>query len=323
MRTVLGKLMLGKLMPGAIAIAIVTSGCVGSNQPSTAGAENEVRATVPNTTMPDRSRSRPTAGSCRADGRREVAESKDDPQPTVPCDQPHGLETWKVADLPEKWNDWPERPDSDGRDGRAVYDEIEGSLCTQDELDDFLGRPRRIATDHGLRSERSAISSVWFFPTAAEWQAGARWIRCDVGLAYDDDWRTATGSFRDLAKDTAKYRWYSLCNDSTRVVPCTEAHTSELISAFEDIPPGGWPSTAAGGDAFSLAYWKARCEEDALAFITADVRRIVDMRPASKDNWEKGYRWVVCALSFEGKDGYQRTVGSARAIGRQLPTLAP
>lgn len=105
----------------------------------------------------------PAVGSCHDLSYREA--SKDaDPDAAVPCTGQHTTVTSSVVVFPEA----PDWSDPEAVMAAAV------PKCERGDIDFFDGKVKQF--------QLSTYSGFFFFPTTAQQEAGASWVRCDVGL---------------------------------------------------------------------------------------------------------------------------------------------
>jgi hypothetical protein len=271
----------------------------------------------------------PKVGVCRRDGSLTAKWRRYDAQPPVPCDQAHGLETWKVAALPERWRTVKHLPLADETLDKELARAVD-DLCPPAELDGFLGLP--VMTDrHGTRHRPSVVIGSAFTPSPAAWSAGARWVRCDVGYRWNDP----NGSLpRTLAAGGPRGdRPHpeidgGLCVDRDGFyLRCAEPHVSEVMARYTNVltaRPVEETDRSAHDD------WVGRCDELISERLNlsesrseqapAELRIVVS--PSSAAAWSEGDRRVNCELRYvsgrEKKD-WRQTVGSARWLGGRLP----
>jgi Septum formation len=104
----------------------------------------------------------------------------------------------------------------------------------------FIGGTPRVRT-------MSRLSPTYFLPTALQFAAGTRWVRCDV-VALQTDHRLAPlpPRVRHLLDDSAAAARFALCargtpgSPRTALVMCTQPHTYRAVSAIRlggpDVP---------------------------------------------------------------------------------------
>ncbi len=86
--------------------------------------------------------------------------------PAVPCEGPHTAQTFYVRSLPESFGV--------PKDASAKKRLRVAKACTPDAMNAYLG-----LTNTAIPSR---FQIVTVFPTDAQWNAGERWMRCDVVL---------------------------------------------------------------------------------------------------------------------------------------------
>lgn len=122
----------------------------------------------------------PEVGSCH-DLTWEEAYGDSDPIPAVPCTEPHTLLTTKVFTFDES-PDW---------SSTAFYNRII-TQCFAARADLFGGQEKKLKLSSYI---------IWtFFPTEAQRDAGAAWVRCDTGV-YSTRGRTAEPMIKNLPTD--------------------------------------------------------------------------------------------------------------------------
>jgi hypothetical protein len=92
-------------------------------------------------------------------------------------------------------------------------------------------------------------------PSAREWAAGARWVRCDAVYGTDTP-RTAPGLMRNALHraDAAAFRGClaGLPTGDQHSVPCSAAHQAEVVDFWPSVPDGTpFPATAAARHALA------------------------------------------------------------------------
>jgi hypothetical protein len=132
-----------RVVPLVLAIVTLT-GCFSSHGSTTAR------------TVPD-------LGACRMLSPDDVSRPSNDTE-TVSCQQPHTAQTFAVLTLPHQFD-------------QASYDDPEVAAFAYracgGKFGDFTGADESLAM-------RTILSWVWFRPSTAAWDSGARWYRCDV-----------------------------------------------------------------------------------------------------------------------------------------------
>ncbi|MGY1772584.1 septum formation family protein [Blastococcus sp. SYSU D00813] len=153
-----------------------------------------------------------------------------DPPAPVSCGSEHSAETAVVGDTGLGEGD--ERPvEDDLTDDGDLADEVD-ELCDLDDVVAYLG---------GEDPEDPYAFYAVFLPDEEQWEAGARWMRCDVFYGYTSP-ETAPGVMaRALTgPDRAAYRvCFAGTPTSYDVVPCSEPHQAEPTGfRLADVPEG-------------------------------------------------------------------------------------
>lgn len=181
----------------------------------------------------------PRPGDCRGPITREIIEAVSDLRPTVPCEGPHGSETYFVGELPaamatlshpqvsELADDFPAK--------RQVVDECER------ENDRFVG-VKRLAAD-AIRPDN--LDWAFFIPSSDDWEMGARWIRCDAvtELFEGQTERSTTERMQGLAARDPLPDAFRRCYADVAAVeasglgPCDQPHRVELMLEFRVTDP--------------------------------------------------------------------------------------
>ncbi|SEO85320.1 septum formation family protein [Trujillonella endophytica] len=153
-----------------------------------------------------------------------------DPPGSVSCGDPHDAETAVVGDTGLGPDD--ERPVEDDLYDDTPLGRAFGELCSLDDVVAYLG---------GEDPEDPYAYYASFLPSEDQWEAGARWMRCDVFYGYTDP-ETAPGVMAGglAGPDSAAYRvCFSGSATSYGVVPCSEPHEAEPTGfALADVPEG-------------------------------------------------------------------------------------
>jgi hypothetical protein len=89
--------------------------------------------------------------------------------------------------------------------------------------------------DEVPRLDPGAVEHYRFTPTPAQWRAGARWARCDLGYVWDDPAGSLTGSLITSGGPRAEAS-APRCQDSDGyLVPCEQPHATEVVAAWTDL----------------------------------------------------------------------------------------
>ena len=205
--------------PAVLALATLLAGCTstvpGDALPADYGAAKPtVPAAGPGGADPA---APPVVGTCYDLSSGQEYQPLDPPAP-VSCGDEHDSETAAVGDTGLGPDD--ERPSED-----ELYEDDElsaaiGELCGLDDVVAYLG---------GEGPEDPYAYYAVFLPDEDQWEAGARWLRCDVHYGYSDP-ETAPGVMAGAldGPDAAAYRVCLAGNARDHfIVPCSEPHGAE------------------------------------------------------------------------------------------------
>jgi len=221
----------------------------------------------------------PKPGACRVLEPADIAAASNDTEP-VTCSKPHNAETFLVG--PFK-GDLADAEYDDERLGQHVYERCSKGFRK------FTGADESLAM-------RSVVSWAWWRPSADDWDAGARWFRCDVVGGTDKSTelvelpKTAKGVLLGIPAD----RWMA-CVDAAQVsgspqVPCSEPHTWRAVSTVvvgkdDEKYPG-----ARVVEVLSRDY----CSDWVGAWMNYPVDYEYAYTWFSKGEWEAGNRRSIC-----------------------------
>ncbi len=261
MPALLRRARVGAIASGLIAAAVILSGCGGG-----AGS-----ATSPEP--------QPEVGACRVLSPADVAESTD-LSATVECTEPHTAETFAVGQLPSTYDD-AER--NDAAVGEWAYD-----ACST-KFQDF------VSADDSLVM-RTVVSWVWFRPSEAAWDDGARWYRCDIvgGGEQSKEYVDLPTTARGLLKGKQQDRWL-VCADGETVsgavkVACTEPHDWRAVTTITV----GKDNAAYPGDRSVEGTTRNFCSKSVAAWLGYPVEYDFGYTWFHRAEWEAGNRRSVC-----------------------------
>jgi hypothetical protein len=221
----------------------------------------------------------PLAGECRVLTPAEVAQPSNGSS-AVPCREPHTAETFHVGTFrgPAAEAAW-----DDPALGAAVHDECRPRWVR------FVGADESLAL-------RTVLDWAWFRPTREQWEAGARWYRCDVvaGPEPAAQLRALPRTARGLLLGRPGDRWLA-CVAGRAVagspwVPCAEPHTWRAVTTVvvgeeDDTYPG-----ARVVEVVSRDY----CRESVLAWLDYPLEYDFGYTWFHRAEWERGNRRSVC-----------------------------
>ena len=142
----------------------------------------------------------------------------------VDCAGPHTAQTYWVGTLPDGFG-VPEKASTAAR-LRVIQQ------CTTERLHQFLGMPDRKLP--------SRFQTVPVYPTAAQWNAGERWVRCDVILRGGKTYKSFSGTAQTLVASTPADT-FNFCtpgvpgNRTTSAYPCLNKKKNWIMIQERDL----------------------------------------------------------------------------------------
>ncbi|MGY1810477.1 septum formation family protein [Blastococcus sp. SYSU D00669] len=209
-----------------------------------------------------------------------------DPPPPVECAGEHNAETAAVDDGPFQEGDpYPSAAEVEDPDG-AIATALE-DICTFDVLTEYLG---------GDDLDDPYAFFAPYLPNQEQWDAGARWVRCDVFYGYTEP-EPAPGVIAGALEgsDAAAYRACFVGTPETwDVVPCSQPHDAEPIGAYADVDDDApYPADVTARQALAQ-----QCTADAQAYIggTMPIGYAVDVYVGSQVDWQESGPLAQCVL---------------------------
>jgi hypothetical protein len=266
------------LLRAALVVAgLVLAGCSSSDSSTPQVEPTPVRSspTTTPTVTPPPPPPPPPAHACYRLSYADALAPTSDIRPT-PCTGPHTAVTFFVGKLP------PHQP----VDGAAVH-HLVSTAC-----------PRRFASFVGGTVDDRRLSllrTVWFTPTLAQGQAGARWFRCEA-IAIRDDQHLAplTGPIAGALDSDASQRRFALCGTAE---PGTSGFQQSICSAPHswtalrtvDFPTGSYP----GVDHVKSA-GQSPCQDAAHAVAGDPLNFRWSYQWPTLQQWRSGQTYGVC-----------------------------
>ena len=142
----------------------------------------------------------------------------------VPCEGPHTAQTFYVGALPEGFG-VPDKANAKAR-LRATR------ACTTEAMNTYLG-----LTNTAIPSR---FQIVTVFPTPTQWNAGERWVRCDVVLRGGRTYTKFSGTAQQLVATTPREQ-FNFCTPSVpgsrtkSAFPCTKPKRNWIMVAERDL----------------------------------------------------------------------------------------
>jgi hypothetical protein len=187
----------------------------------------------------------------------------------VPCNEPHTTYTFAVQNLPA-------RQASAFSAALSASQSEQAETAARTQIREVAAEICRVELEYLVPTrgdQYSLITRFTFLPSDAEWQAGARWVRCDIGLLAQPEARAETqlvplpSNITELAHSVQHYpRQYEVClaasisqsgaisgphGDSALPVRCGDVGAWYFLAS---VPLGYAPESAfPGADALSRA----------------------------------------------------------------------
>lgn len=205
--------------------------------------------------------------------------------PAVDCAGPHTAQTFWVGVLPASFG-VPEKASSAAR-LKATR------ACTSDRINSFIGL--------GNRKLPSRFQSVPVFPSAAQWNAGERAVRCDVILRGGKSFKSFNGPITELVANTPADQ-FNFCtpgvpgNRTTSAYPCTKPKKNWIMVLDRDL---GSPTTRFPGSRTVERKTKNICEKTAKAFVTQKKFYPWWAIWPTQAGWQRGERTAQCFVPYE------------------------
>ncbi len=258
----------GRALACVVAVlALAASGCTGADDDSDDLPERKVALDPP-----------PTR-ACRVLVPADVARPSND-SPVVDCGQPHSAETFLVGEFGRRTAaaDW-----DDPALGAEVYDRCRPRWA------------RYVGADESL-ALRTLLGWAWFRPTEEQWEAGARWYRCDVVGGTEESAQlaalppTAEGALLGRPDD----RWLA-CVDGEEVtgapwVPCAAPHTWRAVTTVVV----GEEKDRYPGDRLVEVVSRDYCRASVVAWLDYPFDYEFGYTYFHRAEWEQGNRRSIC-----------------------------
>jgi Septum formation len=255
-----------RLAAVVVVLAVVLSACGQSS-----GSEPEESGTA---NRP------PELGACRVLAPDDITQHTNDTE-TVPCTEKHTAETFAVGSFPTDVAKSAEL--GDPRLGRYIYE-----TCS-DRFQRFLGGDESTVM-------RSMLTWAWFRPSQDEWDAGARWYRCDVVGGADDaeELRTLPTTAKGLLGGPPNDTWMTCAVGETvsgsEKVPCSQPHNWRAVTT---IKVGGEQDDYPG-DRVVEARTRDYCSDSVGAWMNYPVDYEFGYTYFRQAEWKAGNRRSIC-----------------------------
>lgn len=220
----------------------------------------------------------PKLGTCRLLTPADIKEASND-SPGVDCGEQHTAETFAVGTFPDDAGEDVEDPAL----GAHVFEVCEGKFRK------FLGGNESLVM-------RAMVTWAWFRPSAEQWDAGARWWRCDVVGGGEESTElvdlpeTAAGLLLGRVAD----KWM-VCVDGPSIdesakIPCSEPHTWRAVTTIvlgDEKDP--YP-----GDRLVEVRTRDYCSDSVGAWLNYPVDYDFGFTWFHEAEWEAGNRRSIC-----------------------------
>lgn len=220
----------------------------------------------------------PQNGLCRMLSPADV-ERPDNDTAAVDCAEPHTAETFLVARLPERFDPVPYDAKSIGNFAYAQ--------CT-DAFREHLGADDSLVM-------RAMVSWAFFRPSEAAWDAGARWIRCDLlgGAESSEEYLALPEDTEGLLGERTHDEWM-VCATGDSVdgpkVPCSEPHSWRAVTTIKV----GKPDEPYPGDDKVASLTKDYCSKSVGGWLAYPEDYQFGYTYFHEAEWEAGNRRSVC-----------------------------
>lgn len=221
----------------------------------------------------------PAVGACRMLSTDDIRESSNDTEP-VACSEPHTAEAFVVEEFGGRLAS-AEREDPSL--AARVY-----KRC-QREFIEFTGGTESLVM-------RSMLTWAWFRPTEEQWDAGARWFRCDAigGGEHSDELFDLPVTARGALLGQPDDRWM-LCADGPTVagsvkVSCDQPHTWRAATTIVL----GKPEAPYPGKRVAEVRTRDFCSESVGAWLGFPLEYDYGYTWFHEADWEAGNRRSIC-----------------------------
>ncbi|MGZ6734333.1 MAG: septum formation family protein [Nocardioides sp.] len=221
----------------------------------------------------------PSAGICRMLTAGDVTRPSN-ADAAVSCSEPHDSETYAVGELDEKFAD-------------AAYDDP--AIDTWAYQTCAAAFPTFLGSDQST-AMRSLLTWIWFRPSKAAWEAGARWYRCDVlgGSATQHSYVDLPTTTEGLLSGRPADPWMACARGKTvasgTTVPCSMPHDWRAATTIKL----GEAGDAYPGDVSVKAKTRSYCSESVDAWLGYPASYGYGYTWFGAREWAAGNRRSVC-----------------------------
>lgn len=225
----------------------------------------------------------PKLGTCRLLTPADILETSND-SPAVDCGERHTAETFAVGTFPDEVGDEIDDPAL----GAHVFE-----VCER-KFGKFLGGNESLVM-------RAMVTWAWFRPTEDQWDAGARWWRCDVVGGGEESTElvdlpeTAAGLLLGQPDD----KWMVCVNGpsiaESAKIPCSREHTWRAVTTIVV----GDESDPYPGERLVEVRTRDYCSDSVGAWLNYPVDYDFAYTFFHEAEWEAGNRRSVCWAKTE------------------------
>jgi hypothetical protein len=224
--------------------------------------------------------------------------------PVIGCESPHTAETWWVGALAPAFG----LPSKASHAARLQA----GRPCTTKAMNTYLGIPDRKLP--------SRYRNVVLFPTDAQWNAGERWVRCDVVLQSGLSLQQTTGTAASFVATVPQDR-LTFCTPGTpsarktAAVPCTNPKKNWIKVLDKEL---GGPNSRFPGTSTVLRRSAVICQKIAKQYDGKIPYPGWWRINPTQHGWNLGKRSVQCFVPY---DQYLKEL--AQRAPKPVPTPVP
>lgn len=204
--------------------------------------------------------------------------------PPVDCASEHTAQTFWVGTLPANFG-VPEKA--------SVAAQLRATApCTVDLINQFLGMP--------TRKLPSRFQSISVFPSEAQWNAGERWVRCDVILRGGKSFKSFAGTAQALVASTPADT-FNFCtpgvpgNRTTSAYPCLNQKKNWIMILEKDL---GNPASTFPGSRSVESRTKKICSNAAKPYVVLKKYYPWWAIWPEQSGWKRGIRTAECFVPY-------------------------
>jgi hypothetical protein len=222
----------------------------------------------------------PKLGACRMLTPEDIGQPADDTE-AVACTEHHTAQTFAVGTFPQEVARGAEV--TDDALGKYIYE-----TCTK-QFQRFLGGDESTVM-------RSLLTWAWFRPSEDEWDAGARWYRCDVvsGNEASPQLRLLPVTAKGMLSGRPNDAWMTCAVGETvtgsEKVSCNRPHNWRAVTTIKV----GEPKDDYPGDRVVEARTRDYCSDSVGAWMNYPVDYEFGYTYFREAEWSAGNRRSIC-----------------------------